>query len=79
MRLRSRVGPKGQAVIPKEVREILGISPGDEVVFEVGKNEARIRPAEKSIGVSELTRLIPVKDKLSKDVDFKKLILSEAL
>ncbi|MGI0081142.1 MAG: AbrB/MazE/SpoVT family DNA-binding domain-containing protein, partial [Nitrososphaerales archaeon] len=29
MRLKAKVGPKGQAVIPKEVRDILGISAGD--------------------------------------------------
>lgn len=30
----SRVTEKGQVTIPKEIREELGIQPGDEVVFE---------------------------------------------
>lgn len=78
MRLKAKVGPKGQAVIPKEVREILGITPGDEVVFEVGEGEATIRPAARGSSVTELIEVVPRRDKLSKDVDFKSIVLSEA-
>jgi antitoxin PrlF len=38
-----RVGPKGQVVIPKAIRERLGIRPGDEVVVEQEGREVRIR------------------------------------
>ncbi len=38
-----RVGPKGQVVLPKRVRDALGIRPGDRVVVEEGDGEARIR------------------------------------
>lgn len=33
LEIRSKVGAKGQAVIPKPVRDQLGIRPGDEVSF----------------------------------------------
>lgn len=38
-----RVGPKGQVVIPKPIRDRIGISPGDEVVVEQEGREVRIR------------------------------------
>lgn len=38
-----RVGPKGQVVIPKSIRDRLGISTGDEVVVEQAGREVRIR------------------------------------
>lgn len=40
-----RVGPKGQVVIPKELREQLGIEPGDEVAFEREGDQVLVRKA----------------------------------
>jgi AbrB family looped-hinge helix DNA binding protein len=40
-----KVGPKGQVVIPKAVRDELGIAPGDEVEVETEDGEVRVRPA----------------------------------
>jgi AbrB family looped-hinge helix DNA binding protein len=38
----SRVGPKGQVVIPKNMRDQLGISPGDEVDFALDGAAVRV-------------------------------------
>jgi len=77
MRMRSKVGPKGQVVIPKEIRDMLGIEPGSEVVFEVTEKGVLVRrPAEES-DVDELASVVPRRDKLKTEVDFKKLMLSE--
>jgi antitoxin PrlF len=38
-----KVGTKGQVVIPKAIRDRLGIGPGDEVVFESDGADVRIR------------------------------------
>ncbi|NEU55745.1 AbrB/MazE/SpoVT family DNA-binding domain-containing protein [Halorussus sp. MSC15.2] len=55
----SRVTSKGQVTIPKEVRERLGIRPGDEIEFEetdegyVIKKEVEANRFEKWRGVAE--------------------------
>lgn len=40
-----RVGPKGQVVIPKPIRDALGIRPGDEVQFELADGGVRVEVA----------------------------------
>lgn len=42
-----RMGPKGQVVVPKTLRERLGITPGDEVEVDEVDGEVRIRRAGK--------------------------------
>lgn len=43
-----RVGPKGQVVIPKELRDELGIEPGDEVSFWRDGDHVALRPTRQT-------------------------------
>ena len=38
----AKVMPKGQVTIPKEVREVLGVQPGDKVTFIVDGTTVRV-------------------------------------
>lgn len=40
-----KVGPKGQVVIPKALRNQLGLEPGDEVVFTLDRSGVLVAPA----------------------------------
>ncbi len=52
----SKVGPKGQVVIPKRLREQLGIEPGERVQVELGDGAVTIR---KSASIELLRGLLP--------------------
>lgn len=45
---RSRVNAKGQVIIPKSVRDALGIHPHDEVIFYLRGDTLILRPRPKS-------------------------------
>jgi antitoxin PrlF len=44
-----KVGPKGQVVIPKSIRDALGIEPGDEVTVERRGREVHVRLASEPV------------------------------
>jgi len=78
MRIIRRIGSKGQIVIPKIIREALGIQPGDEIVMEVRGKELVVKPEldpEKfiedfcSVEVKRLTRKIDLKRILEEEVE----------
>jgi antitoxin PrlF len=46
MPLSAKVTSKGQTTIPKEVREALGLEPGDLILWEVAEGRAVVRRVE---------------------------------
>ncbi len=70
------VGPKGQVVIPKRMRESLGLKPGVEVVLELRDQEIIIKKPQVSGSYADyfITTSAP---KLKKKIDIKKLLDQE--
>jgi AbrB family looped-hinge helix DNA binding protein len=46
-----KVGPKGQVVLPKAIRDELGIEPGDQVTVERRGREVRVRLASEPVAL----------------------------
>ncbi|HIE23696.1 MAG TPA: AbrB/MazE/SpoVT family DNA-binding domain-containing protein [Candidatus Korarchaeota archaeon] len=74
--MRKRIGPKGQILIPKPIRDALGLHPGVEVMIEVRGDEVII--TKPKIEGSYTEYYISTRSpKLKKLVDLKKIILEE--
>ena len=70
------VGPKGQVVIPKRMRDALGLKPGVEVTLEVRGQEIVIKKSQVRGSYTEyfITTSSP---KLMKRINIKELIAEE--
>ncbi len=44
MEIERTISEKGQIVIPKDVRDYLGLKPGTEITFEVSDGKVTIKP-----------------------------------
>jgi AbrB family looped-hinge helix DNA binding protein len=70
------VGPKGQVVIPKRMRDAMGLKPGVEVTLEMRDQEIVIRKPQVKGNYTEyfVTTCAP---KLKKPINIKELIAEE--
>jgi len=76
MKLRRKIGQKGQIVIPKVVRESTGIKPGDEIVMEIREKEVVIKPGMDPEEFVESFCSV-TGNKLTKKVDLERLLEQE--
>ena len=60
-----KVTSKGQITIPKEVRDILGVSGGDKILFEKKDGEVAIKKVPKNSIFSVLDEAIPLRKETS--------------
>jgi antitoxin PrlF len=52
-----RVTSKGQVTIPRDMRELAGITPNSEVLFSIEAGKLTIVPKDGAVAVEEKTRL----------------------
>ncbi len=72
MIMKRKIGPKGQVVIPKDIRELLNINPGSELLIELNGNEIIMRVARNDENFLEAFTKTP--KKLKNKIDYKKLL-----
>jgi len=79
MKIKRKIGPKGQVVIPKEIREKLGLRSGVEVIVELRGKEVVIRKAEPYEDSRDFIKyyVMTFAKKLDKPIDLKKIIEGE--
>lgn len=62
-----KVGPKGQVVIPKDIRDALGIRPGDEVECTLDGRSVRVVAARSQGSLMGAFRGLPLIEDLESD------------
>ncbi|MHA1732992.1 MAG: AbrB/MazE/SpoVT family DNA-binding domain-containing protein [Promethearchaeota archaeon] len=72
MTFKRKVGPKGQVVIPKDLRDQLGLRPGSVVGMELGDGAIVIKPPPEPL--EYLKRFTGTPRKLEKRIDIERLI-----
>ena len=70
------VGPKGQVVIPKHMRDALGLKPGVEITLELRDKEIVIKKPEVKGSYTEYF-ISTSSPKLKKEVNLKELFEEE--
>lgn len=76
LRTKMKVGPKGQVVIPKEIRDEQKIFPGDVVFIELSDKGIIIEKPRRDV-VAEFERIaksIKFRGKVDSDKDYEEMI-----
>ena len=53
MQREAKITSKGQITVPREVRQALGVKPGDKIVFEQNGKNVSVRPVRRKSAFSK--------------------------
>ena len=53
MQKHAKITSKGQVTVPREVRRVLGVGAGDQLLFETDGDGVRIRPVRRKSGFAK--------------------------
>jgi len=68
--LRSRIGPRGQVVVPQALREALNIVPNSQVFFSLEGDRIILENRDPEETLEELLTAVPDKRQLPRDMDW---------
>lgn len=77
LEIKAKVGSRGQIVIPKPIREMLHIKPGENMFFRVEKKDILIRKQEGKKLLNDMLNRIENKKKEPKNIDWKEKYYSQ--
>jgi AbrB family looped-hinge helix DNA binding protein len=77
MIIKRELGEKGQVVIPKDIRDFLGLRAKSNVVFEIKDNEVILRPEQNPEEFLKDFFSLPGKKKKGSMKELKKIILEQ--
>jgi AbrB family looped-hinge helix DNA binding protein len=72
MIIKRKLGPKGQVVLPKDIRTMLGLKPGSEIIIEIEGSEVKIKPSQPAD--KYLEHFFYTSKKLKKKINIEKII-----
>ncbi|MHA1232008.1 MAG: AbrB/MazE/SpoVT family DNA-binding domain-containing protein [Candidatus Helarchaeota archaeon] len=77
MIIERKLGPKGQIVIPKVIRDMLGVKPGDVIYLEIRNNEVIIK--QKPSPEDFLEKFYKTSKKLNNKINIEEILDKEYL
>ena len=77
LEIKAKVGSRGQIVIPKAIREMFHIRPGENMFFRVEKNDIQIRKEEGEKTLENMLNRIKKKKTEPKHINWENMYYSQ--